>query len=178
MENVSGMVQGKMKVIFADILRTLKGCGYRVSARLLDAQYFGVPQQRQRLIFIGVREDLGIEPSHPKAQTRPISVKQAIGKQGYIEYRHNYSVGEVQWGRADFDRPCLTITKTGMGWRTCIDGECRRFTISELKRLASFPDNFVFLGTFKEQWARIGNSVPPNMMKAIAEHIVTTILLR
>lgn len=72
MENVSGMVKGKMKLIFAEVLRTLKGCGYHVSARLMNAMYFGVPQSRERMIFIGVREDLRIEPSHPRAQTRPI----------------------------------------------------------------------------------------------------------
>jgi alpha-beta hydrolase superfamily lysophospholipase len=37
MENVSGMVRGDFKVIFAEILRTLKACGYRVKARLLNA---------------------------------------------------------------------------------------------------------------------------------------------
>ena len=65
MENVSGMVKGKMKLIFADILRELKASGYVVSARLLNAMWFGVPQSRERMIFIGVREDLGIAPSHP-----------------------------------------------------------------------------------------------------------------
>jgi DNA (cytosine-5)-methyltransferase 1 len=59
MENVSGMVKGKMKLIFADILRELKASGYVVSARLLNAMWFGVPQSRERMIFIGVREDLG-----------------------------------------------------------------------------------------------------------------------
>lgn len=58
MENVSGMVKGKMKLIFADIMRELKASGYHVSARLMNAMYFGVPQSRQRMIFIGVREDL------------------------------------------------------------------------------------------------------------------------
>jgi site-specific DNA-cytosine methylase len=29
-----------------------------VSARLMNAMYFGVPQSRERMIFIGVREDL------------------------------------------------------------------------------------------------------------------------
>lgn len=53
MENVSGMVKGKMKLIFADCLRELKACGYRVKARLINAMFYNVPQSRQRLIFIG-----------------------------------------------------------------------------------------------------------------------------
>ena len=58
MENVSGMVQGKMKLIFAEILKELKESGYHVSARLMNAMYYGVPQSRQRMIFVGVREDI------------------------------------------------------------------------------------------------------------------------
>jgi DNA (cytosine-5)-methyltransferase 1 len=58
MENVSGMVKGKMKLIFVDILKELKDSGYHVSARLMNAMYYGVPQSRQRMIFVGVREDL------------------------------------------------------------------------------------------------------------------------
>ena len=58
MEKVSGMVKGKMNLIFAEIMRELKASGYHVSARLMNAMYFGVPQSRQRVIFIGVQEDL------------------------------------------------------------------------------------------------------------------------
>jgi len=58
MENVRGMVKGKMKLIFAEILRELKESGYHVSARLMNAMWYGVPQSRQRMIFVGVREDL------------------------------------------------------------------------------------------------------------------------
>ncbi|MCK4958004.1 MAG: DNA (cytosine-5-)-methyltransferase [Planctomycetes bacterium] len=54
MENVSGLVKGKMKLIFADIMRELKASGYKVRCKLLNAMYFNVPQSRQRLIFIGV----------------------------------------------------------------------------------------------------------------------------
>ena len=72
MENVSGMVKGKMKIIFAEIMRELKASGYRVKARLLNAMCFGVPQSRERMIFIGVREDLGIEPSHPVGNRKKI----------------------------------------------------------------------------------------------------------
>src|SRR5207248_5858022 len=65
-ENVSGLVKGTAKGYFKEILRALKGCGYRVEARLLDAQWLGVPQVRQRIIFVGVREDLGVGPAFPK----------------------------------------------------------------------------------------------------------------
>jgi DNA (cytosine-5)-methyltransferase 1 len=58
MENVSCMVKGKIKLIFAEIMWELKVSGYHVSARLMNAMYFGVPQSRQRMIFIGVREEL------------------------------------------------------------------------------------------------------------------------
>lgn len=61
MENVSGMVNGKMKLIFAEILRELKFSGYVVSARLLNAKHYGVPQSRERMIFVGVRDDLSAE---------------------------------------------------------------------------------------------------------------------
>ncbi|MDO8605087.1 MAG: DNA (cytosine-5-)-methyltransferase, partial [Phaeospirillum sp.] len=47
-ENVSGLVKGTAKGYFLQILAALKGCGYRVEARLLDAQWLGVPQMRQR----------------------------------------------------------------------------------------------------------------------------------
>lgn len=77
-ENVSGLVKGKAKGYFLDILTALKACGYRVRARLLDAQWLGVPQVRQRVIFVGVREDLGLEPAFPGPLPYRYSVREAI----------------------------------------------------------------------------------------------------
>jgi DNA (cytosine-5)-methyltransferase 1 len=80
MENVRGMVVGKMRLIFADILNELKGCGYTVSARVLTAGYYGVPQMRPRMIFIGIRNDIaarGVLPSHPEPQCWPPTVREA-----------------------------------------------------------------------------------------------------
>jgi len=45
-----------------------------------------------------------------------------------------------------------------------------------LKRIQSFPDGFQFVGCRRDAIQRIGNSVPPNLMKAIAEHIKVNIL--
>lgn len=77
-ENVSGLVKGTAKGYFLEILAALKGAGYRVSAKLLDAQWLGVPQMRQRIIFIGVREDLKAQPAHPKPLPYRYSVRDAL----------------------------------------------------------------------------------------------------
>jgi DNA (cytosine-5)-methyltransferase 1 len=77
------------------------------------------------------------------------------------------------------NRPSPTIPKmqTGRGFATiCHPLEPRALTIDEAKIIGSFPDDFKFIGAYQEQWARIGNSVPPNLMKAIAEHIKNEIL--
>jgi len=49
--------------------------------------------------------------------------------------------------------------------------EVRHLTISEVKLMSSFPESFRLEGSFVEKWARIGNSVPPLFMKAIAEYV-------
>ncbi|MCP4991295.1 MAG: DNA cytosine methyltransferase [Colwellia sp.] len=79
-ENVSGLIKGKAKGYFKVILKMLKKCGYIVKARVLDAQWLGVPQMRQRLIFIGVRSDLGLQPVYPKPLGYRYSVIDAIGQ--------------------------------------------------------------------------------------------------
>jgi DNA (cytosine-5)-methyltransferase 1 len=64
-ENVFGMVKGVAKGKFLEYLRKMRRLPYNVTARLLDAQWLGVPQRRVRLIFIGVRKDVGIPPWGP-----------------------------------------------------------------------------------------------------------------
>lgn len=107
MPKVFVMVRGKMKLIFAEILSELKACGYQVSAKLLNAMYLGVPQSRQRMIFIGVRNDIGIVPSHPKPQTRPITVCEAIP---YIAEQSTNDKFVRKWKTSN--APANTITKT------------------------------------------------------------------
>ncbi len=201
MENVSGLVKGKMKWVFAEIVRDLKSSGYLVKARLMNAVYYGVPQNRQRVILVGVRDDLGVAPSHPKPQTRATTVREALRgcPAGQVpEFNDSYArlwpgvpiggdAGDIigkgfcSCVKVDPDRPAPTLpkTQTGRGFATiCHWAEPRAISIPEAKRLASFPDGFRFVGTYQEQWARIGNAVPPLFMKAIAEHIRDNILAK
>jgi DNA (cytosine-5)-methyltransferase 1 len=176
MENVAGLVQGKMRLIFAEIMRELKALGYRVRAALMNAMYFGVAQDRRRVIIIGVREDLGVAPSHPTPRQRPIAIREVLtpppGTIGYItasNERHTLA-GRLPLRYAD--RPAPTLVKTGnsrmmAGWRV------EPITVHEASRFASFPDTFQWR---QDAIARIGNTVPPNFMRAIAEHIRDHIL--
>ena len=110
-ENVSGLVKGTAKGYFKRILAELKACGYRVTCRVLDAQWLGVPQARQRTIFVGVREDLGIEPAHPKPLPYRYSVRDALP---WVGKAIEDTGGE--WGAGDITiRPAPTIRAGGVG---------------------------------------------------------------
>lgn len=205
MENVSGMVKGDFKVIFAEILRTLKACGYRVKVRLLNAMCFGVPQSRERMIFVGVRDDLGVEPSHPSGWSEPISIATAIAgvstdaqelaalRAAATKYATYSKWDAMMPGQSRQDlgetsgfscvklnprRPCPTILKTDgqlsthgkMHW-----ADKRRPTVSEFKRWGSFPDAYRTTGDFGQGVERIGNSVPPLLMRSIARHVRTLV---
>ncbi len=204
MENVSGMVKGKMRLVFVECLQALRASGYRVRARVLNAMYFNVPQSRKRLIFVGVRNDLETEPSHPKAGGRPNTFREAVrGCQRDTEERllkphvtiyakmhmGGWSTDSVRWLQvhgsiagcmslkwASWDKPIGTITRSEISLTGIIHPDRKRYlSLSECKRCSSFPDRFKFTDR-KQGIQRIGNSVPPNFMRAIAEHVQDTIL--
>lgn len=106
----------------------------------------------------------------------PVSVRDAIGKDGWIEYRHDYRKGSTFWRRTGFDKPSPSIRATLSDWRWKIGGEERRFTEEELKAVASYPKAFRFAPGTVRTWKRVGNSVPPLMMFCLARHVRTEVL--
>lgn len=123
-ENVSGLVKGTAKGYFIEIMRELKASGYRVSCRVLDAQWLGVPQARQRTIFVGVRDDLGIDPSHPKPLPYRYSVRDAlpwiVGINGAMPTVQADAGGRTSssWGHGT----CIVESETDIS-RYAIEGE-------------------------------------------------------
>ena len=85
-----------------------------------------------------------------------------------------------QFCRLNRNRPASTFAKQLYhGGSNCIHySEDRNITISELKRLCSFPDNFIFNCSFVQAWACIGDAVMPRFMRALAEHIKVTVFNR
>ena len=182
-ENVSGLVKGTAKGYFIEILAALKASGYRVTCRVLDAQWLGVPQQRQRTIFVGVREDLNLEPAHQKPLAYRYSVRDALP--WIMDARQSKVFNEPD--RVFTNTPSPSVTTLGIGAKRndCVMVESktdsagiekRKFTIAELRRICAFPDDFVLLGTYAQQWERLGRAVPPVMMSHIAATIRDEIL--
>lgn len=230
MENVAGLVRGVCKGYFLEMLADLKASGYRVECRVLDAQWLGVPQSRRRTIFVGVREDLGLDPVHPKPlpyvytvrDACPWIVRHGIDSSGIHAHQtrtsnepsvavttmhqhywvegggpediSRFAIGE-EWAKlttgrvsrkylnlkkADPAKPCPTIT--GAGGQGSTAGvvhpyERRKFSIAEIKRLSSFPDDFKVAGSYAKQWQRFGQSVPPVMMFHVARVVADLLSL-
>lgn len=57
-ENVKGLLMGNAKDYYRKVHKELSAAGYCVTAFLLDASKMGVPQKRERVFVIGVRNDL------------------------------------------------------------------------------------------------------------------------
>ena len=65
-ENVSGILSSRHSTAFAAIIERFRRLGYDVSYRMLRASDFGVPQDRDRVIIVGLRSDLGCEFAFPE----------------------------------------------------------------------------------------------------------------
>lgn len=71
-ENVPGMATMYEGQVKEEVLRRFKEMGYNVECKILCAADYGVPQMRKRLVFMGVRADIGI-PRFPDPVLTPES---------------------------------------------------------------------------------------------------------
>jgi DNA (cytosine-5)-methyltransferase 1 len=98
MENVPGLENLGGGAVRQQILEDLTIDGeYVVESQVLDAAAFGVPQNRLRILFVGVRRDLGNAPRFPEspfADALPALDRRAAG--GRWTYRHRKSPKTVR----------------------------------------------------------------------------------
>lgn len=176
-ENVEGMMMGKMAVVFNKIVKRLKKLNYYCQYKIVRAEEHGVPQTRRRLIIIGLRADIqqqfGITNLFPDADFANVK-NMAVAN--FVPGILGFSPGQFDDKFIPSSKPMCTITKTASAWFYDMNGIRRKPTIAELKVLSSFPKDFKLFGSFNNQWARIGNAVPPNITKAIGTHIVNQVL--
>lgn len=196
-ENVAGLTKGTAKGYLNEILRELRICGYEVSCKILDAKWLGVPQSRTRAIFVGVRNDLWQtaykSKLHPTPSSEVVTLMQAFKgltfssqdasetdmsrfkvlhllktlKPGQTHHKAFTLVKASPHGQS----PCIKATTGKIGARESYHWDNRAFTVSEVKRIMSIPDDYILTGTYQQKVERLGRMVAPLMMKAVAENL-------
>lgn len=197
-ENVSGLAKGVAKGYLNEILRELRNSEYKVTCKILDAKWLGVPQSRTRTIFVGIRNDLWRDSmkgkTHPMPQERQVTLEQAfegliltdldkletdIKKYSIYKLLLNLDKGQSHIKRFNLvkNHPkkvscCITATTGNPGAAKPCHWDNRAFSVSEVKRIMSIPDDYVLTGTYQQKVERLGRMVAPFMMKAVAEQIL------
>ncbi|HHX70266.1 MAG TPA: DNA cytosine methyltransferase [Gallicola sp.] len=192
MENVAGLRSFYDGKIEKSIINAYEEIGYKINVSVLNSVYYGVPQIRKRVIFIGNRIDKKIFfPKPLYNENNFVTIGDAILKYmdmpetpkiNHIFTKHNKNTIERlknvpeggslypnysdSWKKSPWDKPSCTI-KENHGGVNIHPRLPRVLTPRELAELQSFPDDFIFKGSKKWQLVQIGNAVPPLLGKAI-----------
>jgi DNA (cytosine-5)-methyltransferase 1 len=195
-ENVKGILSANSGKTFPLIIKELESAGYKVSYRLLNSRHFGVPQKRERVFIVGVRNDIKHDFIFPETSllfktenTLAMVVEKKIDPKYFFSEKaiegmlrsNAKSKVNMNKGRAqDLNQPCNTVTAhlskvtlNGTDPVLKIGDRYRRFTPREVARIQSFPDSFKLVGSDFNQYKALGNAIPPvlfwHLTKSICE---------
>ncbi|MEH2192285.1 MAG: DNA cytosine methyltransferase [Nostoc sp.] len=216
-ENVYGITGANGGKAWQEIQEAFREVGYNIYFRILDAADYGVPQHRERLFIVGLKEGeyLFPYPTHgPDSlnQNSYYSAGEAVegadisevetglglgGRFGHL-LEHippglNYSFYTKEMGypnpifswrskfsdflyKADPTNPARTIKAQGGQYTGPFSWENRRFSIAELKRLQTIPDDYELIGNRQVSIEQIGNSVPPQLGRILALSILEQVI--
>lgn len=164
LENVRGLVthdNGKTFKIIRTILE--EELGYSFYFKIVQASDYGLPQLRPRAFMVGFRdEDFMKSFTFPP----PIPLK--------------FNMSDV-WGGKCTREIGFTIRIGGRGsniddrrnWDNYeVDGELRRLSYKEARKMQGFPDDFIFPVTPTQAIKQLGNSVAVDAIEAVAKNIL------
>jgi len=231
MENVYGLAyQNHNRPVLNRFIAAVRAAGYSFDSRIILAADHGVPQVRQRLLCLGIREDLLDVPAMtwradwpPDTHAGPherrtewdeallphVSAGQALAgltaKQNppepeelvdgtyaqelsevppgenylYFTAKRGHPEPRFKWRsrywsfllKLRSDMPSPTIQGQPGPWVGPFHWESRRLRVAELKRLMTFPDDYIICGSRREQQLQLGNAVPPLLAVRIAEQL-------
>ena len=77
-ENVKGLEKHDNGRTLETMMNVLDELGYKAYYKVLRAQYFDVPQKRERLVIIGVRKDYGSHVAYPIEKNYTVSIGEAL----------------------------------------------------------------------------------------------------
>lgn len=221
-ENVKGLLSSKHqsgKKLIEVIKEDLEDLGYSVNYQVVNASDYGVPQNRERMILIGLRKELGKTFEFPPKQEDKtfltlrhiLDIPAELPNQNYWPYspQAQSMIEQIPEGgswksipyeklsprfqrirddmkryhapnfyrRFSRDEINGTITASAQPENCGITHptENRRYTIREIARIQTFPDDFLFIDDTQKDivamYKVIGNAVPCHLAEVIATAI-------
>lgn len=199
-ENVLGMASAMDGWFFQQQLDGFRERGYTPSSQLLKAVQYGLPQNRQRVFIVGIRNDIACDFTYqfPKATHGPGLLPYKT-LQDAISNMPSDPVGEyittpfhghflTRNRKQSWDKPSYTIVahadhvplhpagepmkKIGVDkWELCGDFN-RRLSWRECAILQGLPIHIAPEGQLKDKYRVVGNAVPPIFAETIIKPIV------
>ena len=195
LENVIGIIQGNAKIYSKKIVQKMEAAGYTVQVFLLNATSMGVPQKRERVFFIGFKNELKFPKLKLEFNEKPIlfkdidlkdSVKRnLITSKNHLKYiKHKTNTGVWQTDKKSLNGAigavgfgysvmlnCVpnTITSNGGNDAIAYIDDLHYIHEDEAKQIGSYPLDYNFNRI--EPKYLIGMSVPPVMTAQIANQI-------
>ena len=188
-ENVKGLISWQNGLAIKTIIEDFAKLGYKVEYKLLNTADYGVPQVRERVIIVGIREDISTDfewapPTHScsnKELLPWVTIKDAIGDLE-DDQKHqalpNYGYSKAKFfpgtqgnTKTKADKPAPTMRAEHHGNIEFHYSLPRRLSAREAARIQSFPDNFVFFRSVSDAYRQIGNAVAPVFAWHIAKMI-------
>lgn len=191
LENVSGLAKGNGKVYLKKIVQRLTEIGYNPQVFLLNAATMGVPQMRERVFIIGLRNDFHLPKLKLNFNEPLITFAEVIDRndkrQNLSEYqyklwqqriRSDKSFGDIierlekrtsMFSNPIFHTNQVPFTITASADCNTLYDIPRRLNEKELSMIGTFPQDYQYTNK-TAQWL-IGMSVPPVMVAQIAHQI-------
>ncbi len=193
-ENVKGLLtMGNGQIIDA-IIEDFSECGYDVFYKLVNARYYGVPQDRERVIIVGFRKDLHISDfSLPETNGETSTLADALkGLPPALEsevcnapYSSRYMSRNRKrdWDEVAYTVPAMAkqvtlypgspdMVKVDKDkWVFGSNGETRRLSWREVAAIQTFPRETTFFGDLTSIYKQIGNAVPVKLAEFVANYI-------
>lgn len=183
-ENVGGLLLKQNEYSLNKILDDFNSLGYNLTYELYHAEEYGVPQTRERVIFVGTKKGLPkFIPPEP-CSSKPVTAFEALHD---LEehpwdksFSHIWSEAKVSGEQGNrkllADRPGYTMRAECHGNIQFHYSLPRRISMREAARIQSFPDSFVFPCGLRETERQIGNAVPPVLAWYIANAVKSVIV--
>lgn len=193
-ENVKGLLTMDGGAIIEAILEDFSQCGYNVFYRLLNARDYEVPEDRERVIIVGFRKDLGVNKlDFPIPRGYRVTIREALknvpapGPDDVCTapYSSRYMSRNRKrgWDDVSYTIPAMAkqvtlwpgspdMVKVDRDvWRFGDSGKTRRFSWQEAAAIQTFPAGMEFHGDLTSKYKQIGNAVPVKLAEIIATHL-------